>query len=205
MKVFVAVDGEAGSLRVRDGWFMAVGLAVLCALTGEVLHKWRIAIPPCRRHDRRYKHASLFLAPGIDPEMGAFIAPDVYENFWSKHLDVLRVLLSEMKGHTARAAWAAVAMQLQQILGMYEDVELVSDCPDFDLGMINNRLAVHVSWMHPCGVRYMSPYGRLRVRQPYEELLGFLPVIQTRLKQSANHLGCKVTHLPDDDDVHVGV
>ena len=202
-RVEVAIDIEAGSLGVCNGWVMAVGVAVIDPDTMTVISKRRFVIPPSARHDRQYDNSALKIDPGILPVV-AYLDPVIWGEFWCNHTGVLKQLVGEMATTTTAMAWNSIAHHLHAVIHAYAKVTLVGDCPDFDYGLLNHRLAIHVPNMHPNGVRYMGG-KRMAIRDPSEQLRALPVLVQTGLKEAAVALSGGATHFPDDDAVYIGV
>jgi len=201
-RMLLAVDVEMCDLDVLRGCLFAVGLGLVDASTLEVVSQVLIVIPPSAALDQTHVHAAGFLDARVDPLIAPFIDARVYESIWRKETDVLCGLTDRMKTHPG--SWEDVACALRDIFARYDAVELVSDCPDFDFGLLNVRLVQRVPWVDRRGVRWMGPGGRrMNMRDPYEELTGFAEDVQAALMEAVSFW--KHTHHPDADAVHLAM
>jgi hypothetical protein len=209
--IYVAFDIETAGNEIGS-WVFAVGIAATTR-SGEVIAKKSWSIPPHEVYDERYvdyeKDAPASSTYELVRKYAKYIDPVCYEQFWQKHENVMSALLSMIDGRSANVIWSEIAAYIDTMYATYDNISIVSDCPQFDEPFIASR----IRQMGPMG-SFISKFGLQYKRTPNKsgrdrldlfnpcDVLHKLPAnIKAIIKAEAAAVSPH-SHMPADDAHH---
>lgn len=118
--VIIAIDIEARGPGPRSNGIISIGVCVGSYPKEEVIEKCRFDILPME-----------------EPDGGQMFEPRCFNEFWSKHEDLLEKLTCDAKSASQQMP------AFRKFIDKYPNAYIVCDNPGFDFGMINYYLDVY--------------------------------------------------------------
>lgn len=116
--VIIAIDIEARGPGPRSHGIISIGVCVGSYPKEEVIEKCRFDILPMEQDGQKFE-------------------PRCFDEFWSKHKDLLKKLTCDAKSASEQMA------AFRKLIDKYPNAYIVCDNPGFDFGIINYYLDVH--------------------------------------------------------------